>query len=89
VELGLFDLPQDWRRGDWRTVLPRVACPVLLLTGETGLGAAVSPAAAARAARLLADGQVVSIAGAGHSIRRDRPVAYLEAVRRFLAQCYG
>lgn len=69
----------------WWEVLPRVRCPLLLITGDPERGAIVTPETAAEAVRRQPRLQVVRIAGAGHSVRRDRFGPYLEAIRSFLA----
>lgn len=71
---------------DADTLLARVTCPTLLITGDTAAGGIVSAAVAAQAMAGLAHGQHVHIPGAGHSVRRDQPEAFLAAVRSFLAQ---
>lgn len=68
------------------TLLSQVACPTLLITGDTAAGGIVSAAAAAQAVAGLARGRHVHIPGAGHSVRRDQPEAFLAAVRAFLAE---
>jgi pimeloyl-ACP methyl ester carboxylesterase len=70
-----------WR---WRELVPAFACPVLLVTGDPGRGAAVSPEVAREAAWLNPRLEVVHIPGAGHSIHRERFEPYAEAVRGFL-----
>ena len=69
---------------DWRELLPRVKCPTLLITADPERGAIVSPEIAEEAKRLLPSLQVVRIANAGHSVRRENFPAYLDAVRSFL-----
>jgi pimeloyl-ACP methyl ester carboxylesterase len=76
--------PSD--RPDWRGLLPRVTCPTLLITADPERGAIVTPETAEEAQRLLPSLQVVRIAGAGHSVRRENFPAYLDAVRSFLAR---
>ncbi len=71
---------------DWATILPRITCPVLLITADVEQGAIVSPESAARLRELLPQIVGVHIAGAGHNIRRQQPAAYLSAVRGFLAK---
>jgi N-formylmaleamate deformylase len=58
--------------------------PTLLLRGDPELGSMTRPDDAARAAALGRDVQVVFIPGAGHSIHRDQPAAFLDATIRFL-----
>ena len=70
----------------WTELLPRISCPVLLLTGDPERGAIITPEAAEQARQLNPRVQVVHLAGAGHNIRRERFDGYLSAVRDFLAQ---
>jgi pimeloyl-ACP methyl ester carboxylesterase len=69
---------------EWTTLLPRVACPALLLTADTDRGAIVSSDDAAAMQGLIPQLQVVHIAGAGHNIRREQFSAFMSAVRAFL-----
>ncbi len=71
-------------RAPWETLIPRIACPVLLLTGDNDLGALTTPEAAAEVVRLGRDVHHVQISGAGHSLRRDRFEEVLRAVRGFV-----
>jgi pimeloyl-ACP methyl ester carboxylesterase len=68
---------------DWRAALPRVDAPLLLITGETAI---VGDEVTQEVRRLAPHAQVAHIPGAGHSIRRDQPEAYLAAVRAFLRE---
>jgi pimeloyl-ACP methyl ester carboxylesterase len=70
---------------DWRETLPRVSCPLLLITADPDLGAIVAPEAVDEARRLLPSIEVVRLDGAGHSVRREAYDAFLAAVRAFLA----
>lgn len=72
-------------RSDWRQVVARIECPILLITADPQRGAIVTPEVAAEARGLWRQGTVVHIPGAGHSIRREQFARYLEAVRAFLA----
>jgi N-formylmaleamate deformylase len=71
---------------DWRELLPRVTCPVLLITADPERGAIVTPEVAAEAQRLQPRLQVVRLPGAGHNVRREQFEPYLQAVRAFLAE---
>jgi pimeloyl-ACP methyl ester carboxylesterase len=73
-------------RPDWRELLPKVSCPVLLITADPERGGIVTPEIAAEAARLAPDLEVVRLPGAGHNVRREQFDAYLGAVRAFLAR---
>ncbi|MBV9279355.1 MAG: alpha/beta hydrolase [Chloroflexi bacterium] len=68
----------------WRETLARVACPILLVTGDPERQALVTPEVAGEAGRIWKDGVVARIAGAGHNIHRDRYEETMEQVRAFL-----
>ncbi len=70
---------------DWQTLLRRVTCPTLLITGDPARGALVTPENVRTLQRLIPHLQVAHIPGAGHSIRRDQFKRYLEIVQDFLA----
>lgn len=86
--LRVFD-PETPRAVDWPATLARISCPALLLTADPGLGAVLSAEGADALRAVVPQLEVVHIPGAGHNIRRDRPEAFLEAVRAFLASHYG
>lgn len=69
---------------DFRALLPRIACPILLLTADPARGAIVTPEVVREAATLWRQGEVVHIAGAGHCIHREQFDAALTAVSAFL-----
>lgn len=69
----------------WREALTRVRCPLLLITGDVARGALIIPELAEEAAQGCPSCQVTHIAGAGHSIHRDRSAEMLQRVRSFLA----
>jgi pimeloyl-ACP methyl ester carboxylesterase len=73
----------------WSAWVPKLACPVLLLTGDPALGAIVTPEVARHIGATNARVQVVHIPGAGHNIRREQFEPYLAAVRRFLQATYA
>ena len=68
----------------WRALVPAIQCPILLITGDPQRGAIVTPKNAQEMAHLWKQGTVASIAGAGHSIHRDRYDATMTAVHTFL-----
>lgn len=70
---------------DWASIVGRLQCPGLLLTGEPELGALVTADLATQVVDRWPEGQTVHVSGAGHSIRRDQFAAYMAAVRAFLA----
>jgi pimeloyl-ACP methyl ester carboxylesterase len=93
VELDLFNhFPTEHL--EWRTVVPKIDCPVLLLLGDNReRNIIVTPEQAEEAARLWRNGRArnapgsfewVVVEGAGHAIRYDRFERYLEIVQAFL-----
>src|SRR5262249_36514950 len=62
--------------------LARIACPTLLVRG--GERDLLSSAIAEKMLGILAEGRLVEIAGAGHSVPGDRPQQFAEVVRKFL-----
>jgi pimeloyl-ACP methyl ester carboxylesterase len=75
---------ESMSRRDWHEVAPAIQCPTLLITAEVEKGALITAEMAAEAQALNPRVQVVKIAGAGHSIRRDRYADYMIALRKFL-----
>jgi N-formylmaleamate deformylase len=69
---------------DWRELIGRVRCPLLLITADPERGAIVAPEAAQEAQQLLPSLQVERIGGAGHNIRREQFDRFLDVVRSFL-----
>jgi pimeloyl-ACP methyl ester carboxylesterase len=68
----------------WPEDVRRIDCPLLILTGEPERGALFDPGAEQIVRQVRPDVQVVRIPGAGHQVRREGFVAYLNAVKRFL-----
>lgn len=83
--LAVFD-PGASTPPDWRAILPRVACPALLIAADPTQGSLVTEEAAEGLRALVPGVRVVRLAGAGHNIRREQPDRFLEAVRPFLAE---
>lgn len=85
VQLELFDhFPPV--RSDWRSVVPALDCPTLLVLGDNGAGAIITPEQAAEASQLNPLVTSAHIVGAGHAIRYDRFEAFMAAVVPFLAR---
>jgi len=80
---GAFRAPE---RPSWQELLPKITCPVLLITADPERGAIVTPEVAEEASRLLPSLKVVRLRGAGHNIRREQFAGYMQAVRAFLAE---
>jgi pimeloyl-ACP methyl ester carboxylesterase len=71
---------------EWRELLQRVKCPVLLVTSGPELGSIVTPDVAQEATRVLPSLQVVRLSGAGHYIRREQFEPFVRHVRDFLGR---
>lgn len=69
----------------WPELVPQIQCPALLITGDTKLGAIVTPEVAEQVLAALPCGCHAHIPGAGHNVRRDQFRLYMDAVQRFLA----
>jgi pimeloyl-ACP methyl ester carboxylesterase len=71
---------------DWRALVPRIACPILLMTGDPhlagGISAVLTPHDAEQIAALWQRGQVVRFEGVGHLIHHGMPP---ESFDRFIA----
>jgi pimeloyl-ACP methyl ester carboxylesterase len=72
----------------WREMLPRVRCPMLLVTSDPDRGGIVTPEAAEEARRLQPSLEVVHLSGAGHNIRREQFEAFVGAAGAFLGANY-
>jgi pimeloyl-ACP methyl ester carboxylesterase len=70
----------------WSACLPRVICPVLLITADPSRGAIVTPEAVQVLRGYIPQLRLVSIQEAGHSIHREQLSEYIEVVRSYLAQ---
>jgi N-formylmaleamate deformylase len=73
-------------RPPWQEIVSRIACPTLLITGDPARGALVTPEVAREAARINQRIEILNLADAGHSVRRDRFAEYVAGVRAFLAR---
>jgi magnesium chelatase accessory protein len=65
-------------------VLPRVACPVLLLQADPAAGGLLDDIGVAQARRLLPKVEVVRLQGVGHGLQLQAPVLVASAVEPFL-----
>jgi pimeloyl-ACP methyl ester carboxylesterase len=72
---------------DWRSQLPLVTCPVLLVRADSPplADGAVTAEAATVAQSLCPTLEVAHVAGAGHNVRREQFDAYMAAIEPFLA----
>lgn len=69
---------------DWRTVVDRIPCQTLLLSGDVAKGGLVTEEVGQQAAVRNPRIRWVQLPEAGHCIHRDRLDAYLELVGKFL-----
>ena len=79
--LGYFG---SFDRFPWREALARIQCPGLLITGDPGMMAIVTPQIAQEAVALWQGGEVAHMASAGHCVHRDRYAETMAAVDAFL-----
>ncbi|HZQ38251.1 MAG TPA: alpha/beta hydrolase [Dehalococcoidia bacterium] len=70
------------RRLPSEQVLPRMHCPVLLVTGAQS--DSLPPAKAQRAAELLANGELLTLPDSGHFVPFERPAVVMQAIDRFV-----
>jgi N-formylmaleamate deformylase len=73
---------------DFSSLLPRVKCPVLLISADTSLGAITGEDAIAKLNESVPSLQVIQITGAGHNISRDQFVPYIETVEKFISRLF-
>ena len=82
--IGAFDRRPDVGI-DWPATLGRIACPALLITADSALGAGVTEENGDELRTLVPGLRVAHIPGAGHNVRRDRFAPFMGAVLPFLA----
>jgi pimeloyl-ACP methyl ester carboxylesterase len=70
---------------DVPTLLPRIACPTLLVLADRAADGLVSDADAERALRLLARGESARMAGIGHPLQATHPEPVARVIEAFLA----
>lgn len=83
VQLDLFEYFPSLR-APWRTVVPLIDCPTLLVLGDSAAGGIITSELAAEAATLNPLIISAHITGAGHAIRYDRFEPFMDAVVAFL-----
>ncbi len=71
---------------DGHDLLTRLACPVLLITGDPALGAIVTDQQAAALQALVPQVRRAHIPAASHNVRRDQFELYLKAISPQLAE---
>jgi pimeloyl-ACP methyl ester carboxylesterase len=70
---------------DVLALLPRVACPTLLVLADQAVDGMVSDADAARALRLLRRGESAGMEGVGHPLHSTHPEPVARVIGAFLA----
>jgi pimeloyl-ACP methyl ester carboxylesterase len=68
----------------WQEALPKIACPILLLTADRE-NELIAPEDVQAMSALWRNGMVVQIEGAGHMVHYDCYEPFVEAVQAFLA----
>ena len=76
--------PQDIVSIDFPKLVKRITCPALFISADPARGAASGEKDIAKLKELLPRLQIAHVADAGHNIRRDQFLRYMENVRRFL-----
>lgn len=80
------DIDIKLRVTSWRDCVPRISCPILLVTADPERGAVVTEQVAQEAARLWQHGEIIHIPDAGHNIRRERFEPFMATINNFLRQ---
>jgi N-formylmaleamate deformylase len=76
--------PPDMLSIDLPNLFKRITCPALFISAEVEHGAASNEKDIAQLKAYIPHLQVTHIAGAGHNIRRDQFLKYLESAQNFL-----
>jgi len=69
---------------DWSETLPKLQCPILIVTADPDKGGIITPEIAARAQELNPRCRVTHIPGTGHHVRFEKYDTYMRAIRAFL-----
>jgi pimeloyl-ACP methyl ester carboxylesterase len=72
----------------WQELVARITCPILLITGDSALGALTPPEGAELATRIWKSGTVAHFAGCGHVIRRCNFDGYISVLKDWLRVHY-
>ena len=78
---GTVGMMASWSLGSIEPLLPRIACPVLILHGDRD--GAVSVDVAKRTAQALPNAKLVVLPGGGHLVHEERPDLILSAIQEF------
>lgn len=91
VSLDIFnprEVFQSYAYTSWQELVPKILCPILLITGDPARGALTPPDGAQMAARLWRSGTVRHVEGCGHVIRRDHFERYIAILKDWLNTHY-
>lgn len=69
---------------DWREIAAKITVPTLIITGDTALGAIVTPKLGVEAIQLMEKAEFGHISNAGHCVRYEQYSPYLAMLRLFL-----
>lgn len=86
---GPFLALSDTVKGEperFETAISRISCSILLLQADPRMDAALSTAAARKAISAHANCRLVNFPESGHTIHRDKPEEFIEAVSGFLRE---
>ena len=78
--------PQIPASVDWSSLLRRITCPALLITGDPALGGIVTEESALVLQSLIPQLRSAHIPRAGHIIRNDQFAHFMDVVRAFLGE---
>jgi len=70
--------------GEWRDLAKSIRVPTLIITGDTELGAIVTPKVGVEAIQILNTGEFGHISAAGHCVRYEQYQPYLTMTKLFL-----
>jgi len=83
----------EWGRSEmpftgWREIVPQITCPILLITGDPALGAAIKPETVQEVAALSDRVEVAPLDHVGHNIRRENFEEYVSVIGTFLRRVF-
>lgn len=83
LDLNILAAEPSW--GNWQERVPKIKCPVLLLTADPSMGGIVTPEVASLAQEMNSNVQVVNFPAVGHHVRFAVHDAYMQVFKNFLA----
>ena len=85
-ELDLNFLSSPHQASSWQEQLPKIKCPLLVITADPAVGGIVTPEAASLAKELNPNVREVNFPGVGHHVRFAVHAAYMKAFNAFLQE---